>query len=62
MPGEWGPRFYRKLTQDEELKETPVVVISGMPSAEYALKRVIATLKKPIDPDQLMSLVKDTIG
>ena len=41
MPGEWGPRFYRKLRQDKELKDIPVIVIrkswwasSRTPSAE----------------------------
>jgi CheY-like chemotaxis protein len=30
MPGEWGPRFYRKLRQDKELRGIPVIVISGI--------------------------------
>ena len=30
MPGEWGPRFYRKLRKDKELKDIPVIVVSGI--------------------------------
>ena len=30
MPEEWGPRFYRKLTKEKELKNIPVIVISGL--------------------------------
>ncbi|MGE4552285.1 MAG: response regulator, partial [Desulfovibrionaceae bacterium] len=30
MPNEWGPRFYRKFSQRDALKETPVIVISGL--------------------------------
>lgn len=62
MPGEWGPRFYRKLTQNEELKRTPVIVISGLNANKYAIPKAVATLTKPFDTDQLLSLVKETIG
>lgn len=30
MPNEWGPRFYRKYTQNSEFKDIPVIVISGL--------------------------------
>lgn len=30
MPGEWGPRFYRKMSLDKNLKNIPVIVISGL--------------------------------
>eukprot|EP01022_Parablepharisma_sp_SALTPOND_P008585 TRINITY_DN136345_c0_g1_i1.p1 TRINITY_DN136345_c0_g1~~TRINITY_DN136345_c0_g1_i1.p1 ORF type:complete len:164 (+),score=31.10 TRINITY_DN136345_c0_g1_i1:151-642(+) len=62
MPGEWGPRFYRKLTQNEELKRTPVIVISGLNANKYAIPKAVAILTKPFDTDQLLSLVKETIG
>ncbi|WP_319467247.1 DVU0259 family response regulator domain-containing protein [uncultured Pseudodesulfovibrio sp.] len=62
MPNEWGPRFYRKLSQDEELKRTPVVVISGLNGIKYAIPKAIASLTKPFDADQLLKIVKDAIG
>jgi CheY-like chemotaxis protein len=61
MPGEWGPRFYRKLRQDKELKNTPVIVISGM-DGEHAIKDAITFIKKPFDPEKLVGIVKNTIG
>jgi CheY-like chemotaxis protein len=61
MPGEWGPRFYRKLRKDAELKETPVIVVSGI-DGDHAIKDAIAFVKKPFDPEKLVGIVKNTIG
>ena len=61
LPGEWGPRFYRKLRQDKDLKDTPVIVISGM-DGDHAVKDAITFVKKPFDPEKLIGIVKNTIG
>ena len=61
MPGEWGPRFYRKLSQDKELKDIPVIVISGI-DGDHAVKDAVAFVKKPFDPEKLIGIVKNTIG
>ena len=62
MFGEWGPRFYRKFNKDPDYKDTPVIVITGLSSGEYAIRDAVATLKKPFDPDELMGVVRETIG
>ena len=62
MKKEWGPRFYRRLTKDDEYQDIPVIVISGLPRPELAIKRAVATLAKPFDRDELIKIVKDTIG
>ena len=62
MPNEWGPRFYRKFSQEESLKETPVIVISGLSGIHMAIRKAVATVNKPFDPDQVLKIVKDTIG
>jgi CheY-like chemotaxis protein len=61
MPQEWGSRFYRKLSKDEELKKIPVIVISGL-AGQHAVKDAVAFIKKPFDPDKLLGIVKKTIG
>ena len=61
MPGEWGPRFYRKLRKDKQLKDTPIVVISGI-DGDHAIKDAVAFVAKPFDPDKLLGIVKRTIG
>ncbi len=61
MPGEWGPRFYRKLRQDKQLRNIPVIVISGI-DGDHAIKDAVAFVKKPFDPEKLVGIVKNTIG
>ncbi|MFZ1985952.1 MAG: response regulator [Desulfatitalea sp.] len=61
MPGEWGPRFYRKLRQDKQLRDTPVIVISGI-DGDHAVKEAVAFISKPFDPDKVLGIVKRTIG
>ena len=61
MPGEWGPRFYRKLRQDKELRNIPILVISGI-DGDHAIKDAVAFISKPFDPDKVLGIVKKTIG
>lgn len=58
MPEEWGTRFYRKFKQKPELKDTPVIVISGMPSRHLSVRDAVGYLNKPFDPDKVIELVK----
>jgi len=62
MPQEWGPRFYRKLSQDKEHARIPVIVISGLPTPQYAVSKALATLAKPFDKDKLLAIVNEVIG
>ena len=62
MPDEWGPRFYRKLQEKKEFKKIPVIVISGLTGSRYAIQKAVASLMKPFDRDELLKIVKDTIG
>ncbi|MGD9240086.1 MAG: response regulator [Desulfobacterales bacterium] len=61
MPGEWGPRFYRKLRKDKKLKDIPIIVVSGI-DGDHAIKDAVAFVKKPFDPEKLIGIVKNTIG
>lgn len=61
MDDEWGPRFYRKLSQNDEFKNIPIIVISGL-QGQHAIKKAVAFVAKPFDPDKLMGIVKNTIG
>ncbi len=61
MPGEWGPRFYRKLRKEKELKDIPVIVISGI-DGDHAVKEAVAFVSKPFDPEKIIGIVKNTIG
>jgi len=61
MPEEWGSTFYRRLSREDEFKDTPVIIISGI-SGQHAAKKAIAYLSKPFDADKLLGIVKRTIG
>ncbi|MBU1343966.1 MAG: response regulator [Proteobacteria bacterium] len=61
MPGEWGPRFYHQLTQDPELKDIPVIVISGLSGHQCAVVKAVASISKPFDRDELLKIVKETL-
>jgi len=61
MPGEWGPRFYRKMSEEKSLKNIPVIVITGFSGSEHAIGKAVASLTKPFDREELLSIVKDTL-
>jgi DNA-binding NtrC family response regulator len=62
MPEEWGPRFYRKFSQKAEFKDLPVVVISGLSGIHLAIRKAVATVNKPFNPEQVIDIVEKTIG
>ena len=62
LPGEWGPRFYRHLSQDKELKNIPVIVISGLSGNRYAIGKAVASLTKPFNREDLLDIVKETLA
>jgi len=43
------------------LRKTPVIVISGI-DGDHAVRDAVAFVKKPFDPEQLVGIVKNTIG
>ena len=61
MPGECGPRFYRKLRKDPQLRNIPVIVISGI-DGDHAIRDAVAFVSKPFDTEKLVGIVKNTIG
>lgn len=62
MPEEYGPRFFRRLSKDPRFERIPVIVISGVAGCHLAINRAVASLSKPFDPEQLIGIVKNTIG
>ena len=62
MPNETGTRFYRNMTKDKEFKDTPVIVISGIPGRHLAVSKHVAVFEKPIDRDALLAATRQTIG
>lgn len=61
MPNEWGPRFYRKMVQNPDVKDTPVIVVSGLSGIHLAIKNAVASFKKPFNPDELLQAIHQTL-
>ncbi|MBG0775663.1 MAG: response regulator [Desulfovibrionaceae bacterium] len=61
MPDEWGPRFYRKLSQEPEFRKIPVIVISGLNATKYAVPKAAANFSKPFDREELLATVRQIV-
>ena len=74
MPNETGIKMFRELRRDDETKDIPVVMITGlgkgdipqMDFKEWIQKRTIrppeAYIEKPVVPEVLMGAIKSIIG
>ena len=62
MPEDTGTRFYRNLTKDEEFKDTPVIVISGLAGRHLAAKNAFAVFEKPVDKGKLLVKIREALG
>lgn len=62
MPNQSGTDFFRRLTRDEELGSTPVIVVSGLAGRHLALREPFAVFDKPIDPEEFGTAVDRALG
>jgi len=70
-PGPDGVEISRRFHEDPDLKDTPVIVVSGVKQAldmpikiepDDAFMPVKAFLEKPFKPDQLLSTINEVLG
>ena len=61
MPRFSGAQFRARQLANPETSEVPVILVSAMPDLEAHAESMhpFAVLQKPIDPDQLTSLVRE---
>ena len=62
MPRQTGTDFYRKLSRNKELKDTPVIVVSGLTGRHLAAREPVAVFDKPIDRDEFLEAVEEALG
>jgi CheY-like chemotaxis protein len=62
MPDQTGTDFYRRLLKQKEFKETPVIIVSGIPGRHLAIREPVAVFDKPIDPEELAAAVAEALG
>ena len=58
MPEQTGTDFYRRLTKDEDLRTTPIIVVSGVAGRHLAVTRPFAVFDKPIVPEEFTATVE----
>jgi CheY-like chemotaxis protein len=62
MPDQTGTDFYRRLVRDADLRDTPVIVVSGIAGRHLAVSRPFAVFDKPIVPDEFLETVERALG
>ena len=75
MPRQSGVRLYRELKTDESLGQIPVIMLSAIAEKTFLRSQKALTefgedkipepeiyLEKPIEPEELGKIIKDTIG
>jgi CheY-like chemotaxis protein len=61
MPSQSGTDFYRKLSKDKELGDTPIIVVSGLAGRHLAVREPVAVFDKPIDPAAFLGAVEKAL-
>jgi CheY-like chemotaxis protein len=75
MPKQSGIRMYRELKADEALRDTPVIILSGIAKRTFLRSQEALTefgdqpvpepdlyIEKPVEPDELAETIKKFIG
>lgn len=62
MPDKTGPWISRALSRDSALANIPIIVITGHAELRYIIPKAAAFLGKPFNPDEVLRVVRETIG
>lgn len=62
MPDKGGTLFFVNMRKDEAIRETPVVVVSGVGPRPPALRKGIPTIAKPVNPALLLETVAERLS
>lgn len=62
MPEETGVGMFRRMYRNKEMREIPVIVVSGMPGANWAISSRIPVIDKPIDEQKLIDQIEKSLS
>ena len=62
MPNNTGTEFFRRMRRDKNLKDIPIVVVSGLSGRHLAIKNAAAILEKPVDPNGYIKAISGALG
>ncbi len=61
MPNKSGTDFYRRLSRDKDIGDTPVIVVSGVAGRDLAVKQPAASFDKPINAGAFLRAVREAL-
>jgi CheY-like chemotaxis protein len=62
MPEETGTGFYRKLQHKRDLKDVPVIVISGLAGNYLAVSKSVPVIDKPPTEEKVLDEVRRALA
>jgi CheY-like chemotaxis protein len=62
MPEETGTGFYRKLQHKKQLKDIPVIVISGLAGSYVAVSKSVPVIEKPPKEENVLEEVRKALA
>jgi CheY-like chemotaxis protein len=62
MPMQTGTDFYRRLARDKQLRDTPIIVVSGLAGRDLAIRKPVAVFDKPIDSEEFLAAVNEALA
>ncbi|MCP4600464.1 MAG: response regulator [Proteobacteria bacterium] len=62
MPEETGTGFYRKLHNKRELKDIPIIIVSGLAGRNLAVTKSVTVIDKPPEEIEILEEVRKALG
>ncbi len=62
MPEETGTGLYRKLHNKSELKDIPVIIVSGLAGRNIAVTKSVTVIDKPPEEAEILEEVKKSLA
>ena len=62
MPEQTGTGLYRRLHDHKDLREIPVIVVSGLAGRNVAVGKSVPVFDKPIDEQELLRQIGEMLG
>jgi CheY-like chemotaxis protein len=62
MPEETGTGFYRKLRNRKDLRDIPVIIVSGLAGRDVAVSKSVVVIDKPPGEEALLAEVRKALS
>ena len=62
MPEETGTGLYRKLRNKKELREIPIIIVSGLAGRNIAVSKTVVVLDKPLDQAVILKEIEKALS